>query len=317
MNLFAVDSNLARLFLIVLGLLVTGSIIGFILARTVKEEAARAAVFNMNTRIVTWWVLCAIFALALLGGVVGVILLFALLSFLALREFITIAPTHPADHRTLFWAFFLFTPFQYYLVAVRWYGMYSILIPVYAFLYIPMRNALAGDTKAFLERTAKIQWGLMVCTYCLSYAPALLVLDIPGFAQHNAGLLFYFLIVVQLSDVMQYVWGKLLGRTPVAPEVSPNKTLEGLIGGVITASLAGTALCWATPFKWWQAAPICLITTLVGFAGDLTMSAIKRERGVKDYGTIIVGHGGVLDRIDSICFAAPVFFHTTRYFFTP
>ena len=195
--------------------------------------------------------------------------------------------------------------------------MYSILIPVYAFLYIPMRNALAGDTRQFLERTAKIQWGLMVCTYCLSYAPALLVLDISGFRKHNAGLLFYFLIVVQLSDVMQYVWGKLLGRTPVAPDVSPNKTLEGLCGGVLTATLAGAALCWATPFKWWQAAPICLVTTLIGFAGDLTMSAIKRERGVKDYGTIIVGHGGVLDRIDSICFAAPVFFHTTRYFFTP
>jgi phosphatidate cytidylyltransferase len=317
MNLFAVDPNLARLFGIVLGLLVAGSVIGFILARTVKGEAARATVFNMNTRIMTWWVLCAIFALALLGGKIGVILLFALLSFLALREFITIAPTHPADHRTLFWAFFLFTPFQYYLVAISWYGMYSILIPVYAFLYIPMRNAFAGDTRQFLERTAKIQWGLMVCTYCLSYAPALLVLDIPSFRKHNAGLLFYFLIVVQLSDVMQYVWGKLLGRTKVAPEVSPNKTLEGLCGGVITASLAGTALSWATPFTWWQAAPICLITTLIGFAGDLTMSAIKRERGVKDYGTIIVGHGGVLDRIDSICFAAPVFFHTTRYFFTP
>jgi phosphatidate cytidylyltransferase len=242
MNLFAVDSNLARLFCIVLALLVAGSVIGFILARTVKGEAARATVFNMNTRIITWWVLCAIFALALLGGKIGVMLLFALLSFLALREFITIAPTHPADHRTLFWAFFLFTPFQYYLVAIGWYGMYSILIPVYAFLYIPMRNAFAGDTRQFLERTAKIQWGLMVCTYCLSYAPALLVLDIPGFQKHNAGLLFYFLIVVQLSDVMQYVWGKLLGRTKVAPDVSPNKTLEGLCGGVFTARLAGTAL---------------------------------------------------------------------------
>jgi phosphatidate cytidylyltransferase len=317
MNLFAVDSNLGRLFSIVLAFLTAGTLAGLILRRTVKSQRARDIVSNMNTRILTWWALIAIFGLALVLGEMGVITFFGLLSFLALREFVTITPTHPADHRTLFWTFFLFTPLQYYLVGVRWYGMFSILIPVYAFLSIPMRSALAGDTNRFLERTAKIQWGLMVCTYCLSYAPALLVLEIPGYAKRNASLLFFFLIVAQGSDVLQYAWGKLAGRTRIAPSVSPDKTLEGFCGGVLTASGLGAALYWATPFKWWQAALISLLTTLMGFAGSLTMSAIKRDRGVKDYGTIVPGHGGVLDRIDSICFAAPVFFHVTRYFFTP
>ena len=298
-----------------LALLAGASVIGWVLGRRVRTESARATVSNLNARIVTLWVLCSLMTLALALGDIAVIALFALFSLLALREFTTLTPTHRGDHRTLFWSFFAFTPLQYLLVWSRWYGMFSILIPVYAFLYIPTRTAVAGDSERFLERTAKIHWGLMVCTYCFSHAPALLVLTIPGYAGQNAKLLFYFLLVVELSDVMQYAWGKLLGKHPIAPRISPGKTWEGFVGGIASATATGTALWWATPFAPWQAAAICLVTTLMGFAGGLTMSAIKRERGVKDYGTIIVGHGGVLDRIDAMCFAAPVFFHLTRYFF--
>ena len=84
------------------------------------------------------------------------------------------------------------------------------LIPVYAFLYVPTRSALSGDTTEFLERVAEIQWGLMVAVYCVSHAPALLMLKIPGY-EGNAKLLLYLVLVVQMSDVLQYVWGKLLG----------------------------------------------------------------------------------------------------------
>jgi phosphatidate cytidylyltransferase len=183
------------------------------------------------------------------------------------------------------------------------------------FLFVPLRSALAGDTANFLERTAKIQWGVMVCVYCVSHAPALLMLEIPGY-HGNAKLLFFLVLVVQLSDVLQYVFGKTLGRRKIAPTVSPNKTWEGFLGGVTCSSLIGAGLWWATPFTPLQAGGMALAINLMGFSGGLCMSAIKRDRGVKDFGTMIEGHGGIMDRIDSISFAAPVFFHLTRFYFT-
>ena len=189
------------------------------------------------------------------------------------------------------------------------------MIPVYAFLLVTARIVLAGDTERFLERAATIQWGLLACVYCLSYVPAVLLLDIEGYEGENAKLLFFLVVVVQLSDVCQYLWGKLVGRRRVAPTVSPNKTWEGLIGGVATATLVGTALWWVTPFEPWAAAAFALLIALMGFFGGLVMSAIKRDRGVKDFGTMIQGHGGVLDRVDSLLFAAPIFFHTARFFY--
>jgi phosphatidate cytidylyltransferase len=290
--------------------------VGFTLSRTVKSESGRATVANMNARIRAWWVMCVVFVLSLATGGVGSVVLFGLLSFLALREFITLTPTRRADHMTLFWSFFIITPLQYVLVGIGWYGLFSILIPVYAFLFVPIRIAIAGDTERFLERTAKIHWGLMVCVYCVSHAPALLSLELRGYRGQNAKLLLFLIVVVQVSDVLQYVWGKLLGRRKIAPTVSPNKTWEGFVGGILCASGIGTALWWLTPYSPLQALGMSLAVTLLGFAGGLTMSAIKRDRGVKDYGDTIPGHGGILDRIDSICFAAPVMFHLTRYAFS-
>ena len=272
---------------------------------------------NINARIYSWWVMVSVVSVAILAGRIGAVILFALVSFFALREFVTLTPTRRGDHRTLFYGFFVSIPLQYYLIAIDWYGLFSILIPVYAFLYVPTRSALSGDTENFLVRIAVIQWGLMVCVYCVSHAPALLMLDIPGYQGQNAKLLLYLILVVELSDVLQYVWGKLCGRHAIAPTVSPQKTVEGFVGGVVSATAIGTALWWLTPFRPWQAAAMSLVITLMGFAGGLTMSAIKRDRGVKDFGAAIAGHGGILDRIDSLCFAGPVFFHLTRYFFTP
>jgi len=282
----------------------------------VTDEKGKSTVQNLNARIRAWWVMVAVFGLAMATGGIGSVVLFGLTSFFALREFITLTPTHAGDHRTLFWIFFVILPLQYYLIAIKWYGLFSILIPVYAFLFIPIRSALAGDCEHFLERTAKIQWGLMVCVYCISYVPAMLSLEIPNYTGQNGKLMFYFVLVAQISDVLQYVWGKTLGRHKIAPTVSPNKTWEGFIGGIACATAIGAGLWWATPFTPLQSAGMSLVITLMGFGGGLVMSAIKRDRGVKDYGNMIEGHGGVMDRIDSLCFAAPVFFHLTRYFFT-
>lgn len=310
------NRELELLFGGVLLLLVIASTIGRVLRSRARSDSARATVDNLVARIKAWWVMCGIFAFTLAIGRAGSLALFGLLSFLALREFITLTRTHRADHRTLFWAFFVFTPAQYWLVGVQWYGMFALLIPVYAFLFVAARVAAAGDTQRFLERAAEIHFGLMLCVFAVSHAPALLMLDIPGYEGRNANLLMFLVLVAQMSDVLQYVWGKLLGRRRIAPTVSPNKTVEGFIGGVATAVLIGTGLWWVTPFSPLEAAGMSTVIAVMGFFGGLVMSAVKRDRGVKDFGTVIEGHGGILDRIDSICFAAPVFFHLTRYFFS-
>jgi phosphatidate cytidylyltransferase len=307
----------------VLGLLLAATTIGQRLKYAPDIGLNPALVDAFNLRIRAWWLMCTVLAAAFLLGPasrVATVIVFFLISFWALREFITLTPTRLGDHRTLFWVFIVFTPLQYLIVGmgVEKYGLlFSVLIPVYAFLFIPARVAMAGDYKRFLERVAKIQAGLMVCVYCLSYAPAILSLQIPGFEGQNPRLLFFFVLVVQLGDVLQFAWGKLLGRHVIAPAISPSRTWEGFFLGVASASLIGAALWWATPFEPWQAAAMSAVITVMGFAGGMTMSAIKRDRGVKDYGTLVVGHGGVLDRIDSICFAAPVFYHLTRFFFVP
>lgn len=310
------DRELGYLIGGVVGVLVVATLAGQVLARRATSDGAKATIANLNARIAGWWAMCAVFGLALLTAGIGSIVLFGLISFFALREFVTVTSSKRSDHRALFWMFFLITPLQYWLVADEWYGLFAIFIPVYAFLFLPVANAFSGDTNQFLERTAKTQWGLMLCVYLVSHAPAILVmLDIPGYENQNGKLLLYFVIVAQSSDVLQYIWGKLIGRRPIAPNISPNKTWEGFVGGVACAVILGTSLWWATPFNPWQSALMALAITLMGFLGGITMSAIKRDSGVKDYGSLIPGHGGMLDRIDSLCFAAPVFFHLTRYYF--
>ncbi len=301
---------------IVLGILTAGSITGAILKKTVTSEGGRRVVDNLVARVNAWWIMSATIGGALLGGERATIILFTLVSFFALREFITLTPTRRGDHRVLFWAFFIITPLHYWTVATHWYGLFNILIPVYAFLFIPMRIALVGDTQNFLERTAKIQWGLMVAVYFASYGPALHILTIPGYEGRHGFLIFFLFFVVQISDVLQYTWGKLCGRRKIAPLVSPSKTLGGLVGGGLSACGAGAALWWITPFTPLQAAGMSAVIVMMGFFGGLVMSAVKRDRGVKDYGDLIPGHGGIVDRIDSLCFAAPVFFHLVRFYFT-
>ena len=257
-------------------ILVVASAVGYGLQRRLSPDGANAVIENLNDRIRAWWVMVVLMGLALAGGKTGVTLLFGFCSFAALREFITLTDTRRADHWALAAAFFVVLPLQYYLIWIEWYGLYSIFIPVYAFLLMPIIAALRGDTDHFLVRIAEVQWALMICVFCTSHVPALLNLDIPGHEGRNVLLIAFLVIVVQISDVLQYVWGKLFGRTRIAPRLSPSKTVEGFFGGLV-------------------------------------MSAIKRDRGVKDWGHLIAGHGGFIDRLDSVVFSAPIFFHLVRY----
>lgn len=373
------DQPTMVLVLSVLGLLVVAYAIGRFLQRQPDRSFNPAIVDVFNRRITAWLMMWSILALGILLGREVTVLLFGLVSFWALREFITMTPTRRGDHRALFWTFFLFTPLQYVFIMIgrsyvnidegSWYGglvrfmglegfdfygLYSIMIPVYASLFIPARIALSGDHKRFLERTAKIQAGLLICVYSLSYAPAMLDLDLWQQAekveerqpegepqqrgtltkgefidsdgqrwvqwseQHgsNAGLLFYLVLLVQLGDIFQFAWDRVAGKHVIASSISSGKTWEGFLGCVLSTSLAGVVVWFTgvTPFTWYGSALMALVVATMGFAGSLTMSAIKRDRGVTDYGTLVQGHAGVLDRIDSMCFAAPVFFHLTRYF---
>lgn len=305
-----------NLFIGIAAALLIASATGLILKARLPPDVPSATIDNLNERIKAWWIMVILLVIAFWIGDTGVIGLFAFISFQCLREYLSITYTRRGDHRALLWSFLFFLPLQYYLIAINWYGMFSILIPVYAFLLLPISSSLGRDATRFLERAAEMQWGLMICVYCLSHVPALLTLDIPGYAGHNTLLILFLLLTVQSSDVFQYVWGKLLGRHKLAPEISPSKTVEGLIGGVLSSTSVGAALWLITPFNVWQAALIALTINIMGFFGGFVLSAIKRDRDVKDWGSMIEGHGGILDRVDSVSFAAPVFFHLTRYFFT-
>lgn len=297
----------------VLALLVVASLIGWVLARRARSDGAREVVANLNARIGAWWWMVAILCVCFLLGRVATLVLFALASFFALREFLTLTPTRRGDHLPLVLCFYLAIPLQYWLIGIDWYGLFAICIPVYGFLLLPAITALGGDTESFLERTTKIQWGLMLTVYCISYAPALLLLHVPGYEGQNLLLLLYLLLVVQISDVLQYVFGKLFGRHKLAPSVSPSKTVEGLLGGGLSAVAVGAGLWWITPFSLWGSAGMSLLIVVAGFLGGLALSAVKRSLGAKDWGQMIEGHGGMLDRLDSVSFAAPVFFHVVRY----
>lgn len=298
------------------GALALASLIGFLLHLRSRQGPSQSTIDNLNARIRAWWVIVATLGVVFLAGRTAMIVLFALLSFAAMREFITLTSTRRGDRAALFASFLIALPVQYGLIWKNWYGVFAIFIPVYGFLLLPVLAALSSDTRNFLSRAAETQWGLMISVYCISYVPALLTLPIPGFQQRSMLLAAFLLIVVQSSDVLQYIFGKLAGRHLIAPKLSPSKTVEGSVGGVVGATLLGAALWRITPFSPGQAAAMALVIALTGFLGGFVMSAIKRDRCVKDWSHLLGGHGGILDRMDSICFSAPIFFHLTRYLFT-
>lgn len=308
----------------VAGVLLLASAVGAVLKHAVARGQPHAVIDNLVQRVNAWWVMVGAIGLAFAFGTPGVVLLFAGISACALREFTHVLDTRDADRPAIAVAFFLVLPLQYAAVWAGWFGVYAVLVPLLAFIALPVAGVLGAGvggrgTQRYLERTSRLQWGLVTCVVCISHVPALATLPMPGQvgqpgqASHPLLLIAFLVIVVQGSDVLQYIWGKLLGRRKVAPVLSPSKTWEGLVGGVASATAVGAALHWITPFTPLQAAALALLLCLLGFLGGLVMSAIKRDRGVKDWGQLIQGHGGMLDRLDSLVFAAPVFFHVVRW----
>ena len=299
-----------------LGLLVT-LIIASAVSYVLKWKFGNTSVIaNLIARVNAWWVMILVIFVAAGLGFYGVVILFFVISFMALREFLSLIYIRRGDHIALVACFYVILPLQYILVAIDWFSMFTIFIPVYAFLFLPILSALQGDAARFLDRSTKVQWAIMISVFCLSHIPAVLTLDIAGFEGKNILLMIFLILIVQASDVLQYVWGKLFGKYKIAPSLSPSKTIEGFVGCVVSASILAGILAWLTPFSMAQATLIGFLICLMGFLGGLVMSAIKRSMGVKDWGNMISGHGGMLDRMDSLCFAAPIFFHVVRYYWT-
>ncbi len=266
----------------------------------------------------TSWVMATVFWVGWALGDTVATVLFAIVSFLALREFITLSPTRRGDHRSLALAFFVVLPLQFAIVGMRKFDLLTVFIPVYVFLALPVASALANDPERFLERNAKLQWGIMVCVYGMSHVPALLLLDFPNYEGRGAFLVFFLVAVVQTSVIAQHLLGRRFPHRPVAPQVSQSFQWLSWSVGVAVGGLAGVALSFITPFKVGQALGMALLACLAGTLGHLVMKALKRDRGVTSWGLqgqSTTGAGGLLDRVDALCFAGPVFFHSARWYF--
>lgn len=273
---------------------------------------------ELKLRIQTWWWIVGVFFLALTLSRTLTVVVIAIVSFMAFKEFLSIAPTRRADNAVLLLAY-LAIPVQYLWVGMAWYGMFIIFIPVYVFLLLPMRMVTIGETRGYLHSAGTLQWGLMTTVFSISHMAYLLnmpALDGAHGSVTGAMLLFYLLLLTQLNDIAQYLWGKILGRHKVIPKVSPNKTVEGLLGGMLTTTVLAWLLApWFTPMSTLHAVLSGVLISLFGFIGDVVISAVKRDIGIKDSGTLLPGHGGILDRLDSLTYTSPLFFHYIYYLY--
>ncbi|MBB4845235.1 phosphatidate cytidylyltransferase [Paucibacter oligotrophus] len=316
------DSNeqIALLFVTLFGALALASAASFLLGLRAREEDGEHALARrrkIQHELNLLWLGASLFWAAWISGPLGATLLFGVLSFLALREFITLLHTRRGDHRSLILAFFVLLPLQYLVVGLREFNLFTVLVPVYAFLAIPVVSALAGDPEDFLERNAKIQWGIMVCVYGLSHAPALILLDIPGYKGRGAFLLFFLVMVVSFGQLIEQAAAQRLRRRPVARQVSRTFSMRAWWAGIFAAALLGAALFWITPFTAVKAMLMAAVAAGAGSFGGLVMEALKRDAGVRSWGnrSSITGAVGLLDRIAVLCFSAPVFFHSVRWYF--
>ena len=304
--------DIAILTLGAIGILIPLTILGEVIA----TRSPGPVIETYRTRVHSWWAMVILFAGALLLGRTGVLLLFAFAAFAALREFITFSTKNQADHLSLAMGFYLVLPLQFLFIGLGWTALFTVFIPVYAFLLLPMVSVLRGKPERFLIRVAETQWGLMICVYCASHVPALMTLEIPGFADRSVLLIAFLILVVQLGDLLDFYFGRRIGRRKIAPGLSP-KTWEGMVLGVASAALIGGAFAWLTPFGILGAALMAALASLTGMLGSLVLTAIKRDKGVRDWSHLIPGQGGFLDQLDSVLFAAPMFYHVVHLIWVP
>jgi phosphatidate cytidylyltransferase len=317
------SQQVGLLFVVLFGLLALVSVCAFVVSLRegpigIEGDARKQSMKEFNGVLQTSWVMATVFWVGWALGETVATVLFGFVAFFALREFITLSPTRQGDHRSLVLAFFIVLPVQFSLVITRHFDLVTVFIPVYVFLAIPVVSALANDPERFLERNAKLQWGIMVCVYGISHVPALLLLKFPNYQGKQAFLVFFLVFVVQSCMVVQYLVDNKLKRAPIAPQISQSFNWVGWFIAIVVASFIGGLMSALTPFKPAQAVAMALIACVAGSLGHLVMKALKRDRGITNWGTegkSVTGASGLLDRVDALCFAAPVFFHSVRWYF--
>lgn len=298
--------------LVLLSVAVTG--LGGWLRRRTPDAARQQRLALVDSRLRASWSIAVMFGVAFALGTGALLLVFAVASFFALRNFVSLTPIRPADHWALVLAFYVITPLHYVLIGLGYIGTFTVFIPVYVFLLLPVVMALKRDTERYLERVAKVQWGLMICVYCISHAPAILQLGPPEAGARAPLLLAYFLLVLYAADLAQAITSALLGGTPLKSD--PNRTWAGVLVAVTVAGVLGTALWWMTPYRWWQSTLMAIFIAAAGFLGSVVLSSVKQSLGARDWDTGIVGVRAVLDRLDALAFAAPVFFHLSAWLYS-
>ncbi|MBF0754312.1 phosphatidate cytidylyltransferase [Jeotgalicoccus halotolerans] len=311
MNINLLTDEVLYVLIGIVGVLVISTVI----TKIMKRKNNSSGLKEVEMRIRSWWVMFIIFTFALLIHSTISLIFMALLCFLALKEYFSLIPFNRAHRLVLFWAY-LTIPIQFLLIYLGWYGMFIVFIPVYMFLLIPIQAIIVGETKNFLRSIATVQWGVMLMVFGLSHLAFLLVLPGREESVAGAGLVLFLVVLTQANDVAQFIWGKMLGKKKIIPKVSPNKTWAGFIGGVLTTTVLAVILApLITPFSLLASIIAGLYIGLTGFIGDVNISALKRDLNIKDTSAIIPGHGGILDRVDSLTYTAPLFFHFTRYFY--
>ena len=288
-----------------LGVLVFSSGVCFCLGLKNKDKDYT----ELKQRIVSWWWMIGVLFLALSLGTGVSIVFFGFLSYLAFKEFMSIVPTRQCDRRVVFWAY-VAIPIQFYWVYIGWYELFTIFVPLFLFLFMPMRMVLIGETRGFIRSIGVMQWGVMLTVFGLSHIAYLLVVPLKDYEGSGIGLVLFLLVMTQLNDVSQYVWGKCFGKHKIIPKVSPNKTVEGFLGGVFTISLVSFYVSpYLTPLSGVNGLLAGVVISFSGFIGDVVLSSVKRDLAIKDTGQLIPGHGGILDRLDSLMYTAPLYFH--------
>jgi phosphatidate cytidylyltransferase len=305
------------LFLILFGGLMLVSAATVLVATRERRPADDPAVLKFAGDLRATWIGAIVFWLAWVSGAAVATILFAAFSFLALREFVTLMQTRRADHRSLMLAFFVVLPVQYVLAGSRSFDLFTVFIPVYVFLAIPVLSAFGGDPLRFLERNAKIQWGVMVCVFGLSHAPALLLLDFPHVHDRGPFLVFFLVIVTVSAQIIEEIASQRLRQRPVARMIDRTFGWRAWLIACLGSSVVGGLLFWITPFKLPQAMVMALIAGAAGTLGEFVMTALKKDAGVNYWGNTgqVTGAVGLLDRVAPLCFAAPVFFHSVRWYF--
>ncbi len=270
---------------------------------------------ELKDRINSWWIIIGFFTVGTMLNTTAAMFFFGFLSYLALKEYFTLIPSRQTDRRVMFYAYVSIIP-QYYFAGIGWYGMFIIWIPVFLFLLLPFRQVLIGETKGFLENTSRVQWGLIMFVFGLSHLAYMITLKpVTGQSVGGTELVLYLVLLTELNDILQYIWGKSIGKRKIIPKVSPNKTVEGFVGAFVSISILAVLLSFLTPFTWYEALIAGMIISAGGFIGDVVISMIKRDIGVKDSGNMLPGHGGILDRVDSLIYTTPLFFHYVYYLY--